>query len=135
MHSPSFARKDRGIVIDADIRFSFGFILEQFPPGNKAIEEEMCKIVNRGRNQCCSGSVSLYFDNQSLSTIYQCAVASFSLNEPLFVEDNRWIQALSHLILARVAFRSFRAISPRFYRKRTTAQSCINQTKRAARFR
>jgi hypothetical protein len=53
MHFLSFARKDRGIVIDADIRFSFGFILAQFPPGNKVIEEEMC------------------------------AVASFSLNEPL----------------------------------------------------
>ena len=64
MHSPSFAWKDLGIVIDADIRFSSGLILEQFPPGKKAIEEEMCKTENRGRDQCCSGSVSLYADDQ-----------------------------------------------------------------------
>jgi hypothetical protein len=62
MHSPSFAWKDRGIVVDADLRFISGFILEQFPPGNKALEEEMCKTENRGRDQCCSGSVSLYVD-------------------------------------------------------------------------
>jgi hypothetical protein len=42
MHSFSFAWKDRRIVIDADIRFSSESILEQFPPENKAIEEEMC---------------------------------------------------------------------------------------------
>jgi hypothetical protein len=83
MHSPSFAWKDRGIVVDADLCFISGFILEQFPPGNKVLEEEICKTENRGRDQCCSGSVSLYVDNQSLSIVYRCAVASFSFKEPL----------------------------------------------------
>jgi hypothetical protein len=41
---PSFAWKDRGIVIDADIRFSSGFILEQFSPGNKATTINRCPL-------------------------------------------------------------------------------------------
>ena len=83
MHFLSFAWKDRAIVIDADLRFISGFILEQLSAENKAIDEEMCKTENRGRYQCCNGSVSLYVDNQSLSIIYRCAVASFSFKEPL----------------------------------------------------
>jgi hypothetical protein len=46
MHVLSFTPNDRGIAIDADLRFSFGFILEQFSAGNKAIEEEMSKTEN-----------------------------------------------------------------------------------------
>jgi hypothetical protein len=37
MHFPSFAWKDPGIAIDAELRFMSGFILKQFPTGNKAI--------------------------------------------------------------------------------------------------
>jgi hypothetical protein len=59
MHFLSFARKDRGIVIDADLRFISGFILEQFSAENKAIKEEMCKTENRGDDGCCNGYVSL----------------------------------------------------------------------------
>jgi hypothetical protein len=83
MHFLSFAWKDRGTVIDADLRFLSGFILEQFSAGNKAIAEEMCKTESRGHDQCCSESVSLYVDNQSLSIIYRCPGASFSFKEPL----------------------------------------------------
>jgi hypothetical protein len=36
-----------------DIRFSSGFILEQFPSGNKEIEEEMCKTEISERGQQC----------------------------------------------------------------------------------
>jgi hypothetical protein len=38
MHFLSFAWKDRRIVIDADLRFLSGSILEQFSAGNKAIK-------------------------------------------------------------------------------------------------
>jgi len=41
MHVLSFTPNDCGIANDADIRFLSRFILEQFPAGNKAIEEEM----------------------------------------------------------------------------------------------
>ena len=40
MYILSFAPNDRGIAIDADLRYLSGFILEQFSAGNKAIEEE-----------------------------------------------------------------------------------------------
>jgi hypothetical protein len=43
----SFTPNYRGIAIDVDLRFSFGFILEHFPDGNKAIKEEMRKTENR----------------------------------------------------------------------------------------
>jgi len=51
MHSPSFAWKDRGTAIDADLRSISGFILGQFPAGNKAIKEERRKPNKRGNFQ------------------------------------------------------------------------------------
>jgi hypothetical protein len=47
MHFLSFARKDRGIVINADLRFISGFILEQFSAENKAIKEELQEVIVR----------------------------------------------------------------------------------------
>jgi hypothetical protein len=47
MYVLSFTPAYRGIAGDADLRFSFGFILEHFPAGNKAIKEEMRKTGNR----------------------------------------------------------------------------------------
>ena len=65
MHFLSFARKDRGIVIDADLRFISGFILEQFSAENKAIKkEEMCKTENRGDDVCCNGD----YDQTSINS-------------------------------------------------------------------
>jgi hypothetical protein len=40
MYILSFAPNDCGIATDADLRYLSEFILEQFPAGNKAIEEE-----------------------------------------------------------------------------------------------
>jgi hypothetical protein len=53
MHFLSFARKDRRIVIDADLRFLSRFILERFPVKNKAItvplasEYEIAEGINK----------------------------------------------------------------------------------------
>jgi hypothetical protein len=45
MHFLSFAWKDRGIVIDADLRFISGFILEQLAAGNKATTINRCPLL------------------------------------------------------------------------------------------
>jgi hypothetical protein len=53
MHFLSFARKDRGIFIDADLSFLSRFILERFPSDDKAItvplasEHEMAKGISK----------------------------------------------------------------------------------------
>jgi len=51
MYVLSFMPNDRGIAIDADLRFLYLFILDQFSPGNKAIKEEMRKTENRASDQ------------------------------------------------------------------------------------
>ena len=65
----SCAPNDREIAIDADLGCLCGFILEQFPAKNKAIEEGMRKTENRAGGLRCRGSVTLYVDNRSLSII------------------------------------------------------------------
>jgi hypothetical protein len=44
MHFLSYAWKDHGIAIDADLRPLSGFILERFPSRNKAIAVPLAQV-------------------------------------------------------------------------------------------